>query len=100
MDVVPVARSVRPGRRLETLGAEASLVRSARVRHRRVRTGQIATDTPITVPTVNVTTAAAAPIPTWRAPEKAAVRPVSRLTPAPTPDSAPARSRIAVPRAT
>src|SRR5436309_419352 len=62
MDVVPVARSVRPGRRLETLGAEASLVRSARVLHRRVRTGQIPTDTPITVPTMNVTTAAAAPI--------------------------------------
>src|SRR6185436_16827605 len=74
---VPIARAVRPRAWRQALGSQP--LGGLLSRH---------AATPISDPTTNVTVAAAAPIRTWRAPENTNPRPVSRLTAAPTMNSA------------
>src|SRR2546425_7887222 len=80
MGGVPIARAVGPAARFQALAAKTD---RHIVAHR-----QPDAVTPISDPITYVTMAAARPIPSWRAPEKAMLRPVSRLTAAPTPNRA------------
>src|ERR1700675_1750303 len=82
---VAIVGPVRPRPGLEAFGAEPGGQIGSPVRP----VGVHATETPMAEPTANVTPAAAAPMRTWRAPEKRTLRPVSRLTAAPTAKSAP-----------